>query len=111
MAIAPSQKLLYIAGTDYERAWQGQFTKGKEKLFCYYYGGPGAKLILLWEHQFCLDDDACADLDSQHIVRGWDAQSSSFYNVPSPVLADGHVYYNSRNGKVYCFGRPFRSTP
>jgi outer membrane protein assembly factor BamB len=111
MAIVPSQKLLYIAGTDYERAWQGQFTKGKEKLFCYYYGGPGAKLNLLWEYQFCLDDDACADLDSQHIVRGWEEQSSSFYNVPSPALADGHVYYNSMNGKVYCFGRPFRSTP
>jgi len=27
--------------------------------------------------------------------------------VPSPALADGHVYYNSFNGKVYCFGSVF----
>jgi hypothetical protein len=50
-------------------------------------------------------------LESQHILRGWDEQTTSFYNVPSPALADGHVYYNSYNGKVYCFGSPFDETP
>jgi outer membrane protein assembly factor BamB len=106
MAIVPSQTLLYIAGTDYDRAWQGQFHYGKEKLFCYDYGS-GPEMTLLWEYQFCSDDDACADLDSQHILRGWEEYSTSFYNVPSPALADGHVYYNSYNGKVYCFGNAY----
>jgi len=109
MAIVPSQTLLYIAGTDFDRAWQGQFNNGKEKLFCYNYGS-GTELKLEWEYQFCSDDDACADLDSQHILRGWEEQSTSFYNVPSPALADGHVYYNSYNGKVYCFGSSFDSS-
>jgi hypothetical protein len=108
MAIVPSQKLLYIAGTDYDRAWQGQFHYGKEKLFCYDYGS-GRELTLLWDYQFCSDDDMCSDLDSQHILRGWEEQSTSFYNVPSPALADGHLYYNSYNGKVYCFGTEFES--
>ncbi len=109
MVIVPSQTLLYIAATDYERAWQGQFINGKEKLFCYDYGS-GKELKLVWEYQFCSDDDQCADLDSQNILRGWDQQTTSFYNVPSPSLSDGHVYYNSYNGKVYCFGGPFDST-
>jgi len=103
MAIVPSQTLLYIAGTDYDRAWQGMFNKGKEKLFCYDYGS-GSELTLLWEYQFCSDNDVCGNLNSQHIVRGWDEQNIAFYALPSPALADGHVYYNSYNGKVYCFG-------
>jgi outer membrane protein assembly factor BamB len=110
MAIVPSQTLLYIAGTDFDRTWQGQFHQSKEKLFCYDYGGPGDKLKLVWEYQFCSDNDECGDLDSQHIVRGWDEQTISFYTLPSPALADGHVYYSSYNGKVYCFGAAFDST-
>ncbi len=108
MAIVPSQTLLYIAATDYDQAWQGMSTQGKEKLFCYNYGS-GPELTLVWEYQFCSDNDECADLDAQHIVRGWDEQTTSFYNVPSPALADGHVYYNSFNGKVYCFGSSYNS--
>jgi outer membrane protein assembly factor BamB len=110
MTIVPSQTLLYIAGTDFDQAWKGMFNKGKEKLFCYNYG-LGSEIELVWEYQFCTDDDECADLDSQHIVRGWDEQSISFYTLPSPALADGHVYYNSFNGKVYCFGSDYDSTP
>jgi hypothetical protein len=110
MAIVPSQTLLYIAGTDYDHAWQGQFNESKEKLFCYNYGGPGDELTLVWEYQFCTDDD-CSSEENELIVRGWDEQTTSFYNVPSPALADGHVYYNSYNGKLYCFGSPFDETP
>ncbi len=34
----------------------------------------------------------------------------AWYSVPSPALADGHVYYASTNGKIYCFGSDFPTT-
>ncbi len=106
MAIVPSQTLLYIAGTDYDDAWQGRGSLHEEKLFCYNYGS-GSELTLVWEYQFCKDDDVCATQGSKNVLRGWAEQTTSFYNVPSPALADGHVYYNSYNGKVYCFGSDY----
>lgn len=106
MVIVPSQTLLYIAGTDFDQAWRGRGSLGKEKLFCYDYGS-GSELILVWEYQFCKDDNACATPGSQNILRGWGEQDTAFYTIPSAALADGHVYYNSFNGKVYCFGSAY----
>ncbi len=107
MAIVPEQGLLYIAATDYDRAWQGMFNKGREKLFCYDYGSDPNKLILKWEYQFCNDDDLCAAPSNEYLVRGHDPYVVAWYSLGTPALADGHVYYASDNGKVYCFGSAY----
>ncbi|MFC1591548.1 PQQ-binding-like beta-propeller repeat protein [Thermodesulfobacteriota bacterium] len=99
--IVPEQGLLYIAGTDFDSAWQGSANKGKEKLFCYDYTTAGNTLKLVWEYQF-RDDEG-----EEHIVKGHDPYQVAFYSLGTPALADGHVYYGSYNGRVYCFGKPY----
>ena len=44
---------------------------------------------------------------NEFIVGGHDPYVVAWYSVPSPALADGHVYYASTNGKIYCFGTDF----
>jgi outer membrane protein assembly factor BamB len=105
MAIVPAQGILYIAGTDFDRAWQGGGSKGREKLFCYRYAGCGNTLKQLWDYQFFGPEGA------EFIVKGHDPYQVAFYTLGSPALADGHVYYGSYNGKVYCFGAPYRNMP
>ncbi len=77
---------------------------GREKLFCYDYGS-GDTLTLLWEYQFCKDNDVCATEDDEYLVRGMDL--AGWYSMPSAALADGHVYHASNNGKIYCFGASY----
>ena len=103
IAIAPDDGLLYVAGTDYDRAWLGSSSKGREKLFCYDYVTNPTTLIPVWEYQFCANDD-CSTEANQLIVNGHGPYVVAWYSVPSPALADGHVYYASTNGKIYCFG-------
>ena len=105
VAISPVDGLLYVAGTDYDRAWIETDTYGREKLFCYDYVTDPNNLILKWEYQFCTDDN-CAIEENEYIVRGHGPYVVAWYSVPSPALADGHVYYASTNGKIYCFGDP-----
>ena len=102
MAIVPAQGLLYIGGTDFERAWQGSGTKGREKLFCFNYATLCNTVKQVWEYQFLADDN------SEFVVKGHDPYQVSFYTLGSVALADGHVYYGSYNGHVYCFGDSFR---
>lgn len=102
IAIVPSQGILYISGIDYDRAWQGQ-RKGREKLFCYDYGSPGNTTTELWNYQFF------SDTGSEYIVKGHDPYQVAGYSLSSPALADGHVYYGSWNGHIYCFGDPYSS--
>jgi outer membrane protein assembly factor BamB len=106
VAISPADGLLYVAGTDYDRAWLGTGTYGREKLFCYDYVTDPNTLILKWEYQFCTEDN-CAIEDNEYIVRGHGPYVVAWYSVPSPALVDGHVYYSSTNGKIYCFGADF----
>jgi outer membrane protein assembly factor BamB len=107
IAIAPDDGLLYVAGTDYDRAWLGSmFDMGREKLFCYDYVTDPNTLTLVWEYQFCTDDD-CSSEENELIVRGHAPYVVAWYSVPSPALADGHVYYASTNAKIYCFGDPY----
>jgi DNA-binding beta-propeller fold protein YncE len=106
VAISPDDGLLYVAGTDYDRAWVGTGTYGREKLFCYDYLTDPNTLILKWEYQFCTEDN-CAIEDNEYIVRGHGPYVVAWYSVPSPALVDGHVYYSSTNGKIYCFGDPY----
>jgi outer membrane protein assembly factor BamB len=71
IAISPDEGLLYVAGTDYDRAWLGTNTYGREKLFCYDYLTDSNNLILKWEYQFCADEnDDCATPEDEYIVRG-----------------------------------------
>jgi len=102
IAISPADGLLYVAGTDYDRAWIETNTYGQEKLFCYDYANSST-LTPLWEYQFCTDGN-CLIEENKYIVRGHDPYVVAWYSVPSPALADGHVYYSSTNGKIYCFG-------
>ena len=106
IAISPDDGLLYVAGTDYDRAWIETNTYGREKLFCYDYVSDPNNLILKWEYQFCKDDN-CSIANNEFIVRGHGPYVVAWYSVPSPALADGHVYYASTNGKIYCFGDPY----
>ena len=106
IAISPDDGLLYVAGTDYDRAWINSGTKGREKLFCYDYVTDPNTLILKWEYQFCTDDD-CNLEANEFIVGGHDPYVVAWYSVPSPALADGHVYFASTNAKIYCFGDPY----
>ncbi len=110
IAIVPSQGLLYIAATDYERAFLGSSYYGREKLFCYDYLSDPNTLVKLWDYQFCQDNDVCATPNDEYIVRGHDPYVVSWYSASSPGLADGHVYFNSHNGKIYCFGSSFPTT-
>jgi outer membrane protein assembly factor BamB len=103
IALVPSQGILYIGGTDYAQAWKGSSVKGREKLFCYNYASSGSTLTLLWEYQFT---DPLSSTP-QRIVKGHDPYQVSGYSLSSPALADGHVYYGSWNGHVYCFGDPY----
>jgi outer membrane protein assembly factor BamB len=102
IALVPKQGIFYISGTDYDRAWKGQFSRGKEKLFCYDYASSGNTLPLLWEYQFLGTEWYPAN--PQYIVKGHDPYQVAGYSLASPALADGHVYYTSWNGHVYCFG-------
>ena len=68
IADSPDDGLHYVAGTDYVRAWIETNTYGREKLFCYDYVTDPNKLILIWEYQFCADDN-CAIEDNEYIVR------------------------------------------
>ena len=104
IAVSPDDGLLYVAGTDYDRAWIGsQYDRGREKLFCYDYVTDPNTLIPKWEYQFCTNDD-CSTEANEFIVGGHGPYVVAWYSVPSPALADGHVYYASTNGKIYCFG-------
>ncbi len=105
--IVPTQGLLYVVGTDFDRAWQGRTTKGREKLFCYDYISDPNTLVKVWEYQFCSDNDACATPDSEYLVSGQSPYVVAWYTPGTPALADGHVYYASHNGKIYCFGDPY----
>ncbi len=102
MGIVPAQGLLYISGTDFDRAWQGSSKKGREKLFCFNYALWGNTIRQVWEYQFKADDN------SEFIVKGHDPYQVSFYTLGSVALADGHVYYGSYNGHIYCFGDAYR---
>jgi hypothetical protein len=95
-----------VSATDYDRAWKGQFNKGQEKLFCYDYVTNPSTLTPVWEYQFCINDD-CSVVNNRYLVRGHDPYTVAWYNTPSPALADGHVYFASDNGKIYCFGDPY----
>jgi outer membrane protein assembly factor BamB len=106
IAISPEDGLLYVGATDYDRAWIETNTYGREKLFCYDYVTDPNTLILKWEYQFCTDDN-CAIEENEYIVRGHGPYVVAWYSVPSPALADGHIYYASTNGKIYCFGDPY----
>jgi outer membrane protein assembly factor BamB len=107
IAISPQDGLLYVAGTDYDRAWLGsQFDMGREKIFCYDYVTDPNTLILKWSYQFCKNDD-CSIPANELIIRGHGPYVVAWYSVPSPAMADGHVYYASTNGKIYCFGDPY----
>ena len=44
----------------------------------------------------------------EFVVKGHDPYQVSFYTLGSVALADGHVFYGSYNGHVYCFGDAFR---
>ncbi len=103
MGIVPAQGLLYITGTDFAQAWQGSGTKGREKLFCFNYAAWANTIKQVWDYQFMADDG------SELIVKGHDPYQVSFYTLGSVALADGHVYYGSYNGHVYCFGNGFRN--
>jgi len=105
MALVPSQGIFYISGTDYDRAWGGQFRKGREKLFCYDYASNSTTITKLWEYQFLGPEQNPAN--PQYIVKGHDPYQVSGYSLSSPALVDGHVYYGSWNGHVYCFGDPY----
>lgn len=109
IAIVPSQGLLYVAATDYDRAWKGMGSYGREKLFCYDYGTDPNRLILKWEYQFCKSDD-CSKEANEFLVMGHDPYVVAWYSMGSPALADGHLYYASNNGKIYCFGNTYSST-
>jgi outer membrane protein assembly factor BamB len=107
IAIAPEDGLLYIAGTDYDHAWLGGRTnRSKEKLFCYDYVTNPGTLVPVWEYQFCTNDD-CSNPANQLIIDGHGPYVVAWYSLPSPALADGHVYFSSTNGKLYCFGSAF----
>ncbi len=99
-SIVPEQGLVYIAGTDFDSAWKGSSSKGKEKLFCLDYASPGATLTPVWEYQFKNDEG------NENLVKGHDPYQVSFYSLGTPALADGKVFYGSYNGHVYCFGKP-----
>ncbi len=103
MAIVPAQGLLYISGTDFAQAWQESGTKGREKLFCFNYAAWANTIKQVWDYQFIADDG------SELIVKGHSPYQVSFYTLGSVALADGHVYYGSYNGHVYCFGNGFRN--
>ena len=106
MAIVPAQGVFYISGTDYDRAWQGS-KKGREKLFCYDYASNSTTLPLLWNYQFLGPEWNPAPANPEYIVKGHDPYQVAGYSLGSPALADGHVYYGSHNGHVYCFGDPY----
>ncbi len=107
IAIAPRDGLLYVAGTDYDHAWLGsRFNRSKEKLFCYDYVSNPNTLVKVWEYQFCTNDN-CSSPGNQLIIDGHGPYVVAWYSLPSPALADGHVYFTSTNGKMYCFGSPF----
>jgi outer membrane protein assembly factor BamB len=106
IAISPADGLLYVAGTDFDRAWDKSSTYGREKLFCYDYVTDPDTLTPVWEYQFCKNDD-CSTQANEFIIRGHDPYVVAWYSVPSPALADGHVYYASTNAKIYCFGSSF----
>jgi outer membrane protein assembly factor BamB len=101
IALVPSQGILYISGTDFDKAWQGQFVKGREKLFCFDYASSGQTLTQLWDYQFFGADG------TEFIVKGHDPYQVAGYSLSSPALADGHVYYGANNGHVYCFGNDY----
>ena len=104
IALVPSQGIFYISGTDYDRAWKGQNNKGREKLFCYDYVSGGGTLPQLWEYQFF---GTGTPPNNEYLVKGHDPYQVAGYSLSSPALADGHVYYGSWNGHVYCFGAPY----
>jgi outer membrane protein assembly factor BamB len=106
VAISPADGLLYVAATDFDRAWINSSTYGREKLFCYDYVTDPGMLTPVWEYQFCKNDD-CSTQANEFIIRGHDPYVVAWYSVPSPALADGHVYYASTNSKIYCFGDPY----
>ncbi len=54
-----------------------------------------------------LQDDDCSIEANEFIVGGHDPYVVAWYSVPSPALADGHVYFASTNAKIYCFGSDF----
>jgi len=102
IALVPSQGIFYISGTDYDRAWGGQSRKGREKLFCYDYVSNSTTLTKLWDYQFLGPE--WNPINPQYIVKGHDPYQVAGYSLSSPALVDGHVYYGSWNGHVYCFG-------
>jgi outer membrane protein assembly factor BamB len=104
MALAPSQGVFYISGTDYDRAWKGQFSKGREKLFCYDYVSNSTTIPRLWEYQFY---GTGASPANEYLIKGHDPYQVAGYALGSPALVDGHVYYGSWNGHLYCFGDPY----
>jgi len=104
IALVPSQGIMYIGGTDYARAWQGSNRKGREKLFCYDYVSGGSTITQLWDYQFF---GTGTPPNNEYIVKGHDPYQVAGYSLSSPALADGHVYYTSWNGHVYCFGDPY----
>ena len=107
MALVPAQGIFYISGTDYDRAWKGQTTRGREKLFCYDYASNSTTLTQLWEYQFLGPEWYSAENNPEYIVKGHDPYQVAGYSLSSPALVDGHVYYGSWNGHVYCFGDPY----
>jgi len=114
MALVPAQGIFYISGTDYDRAWKGSNSRGREKLFCYDYASNSTTLTKLWEYQFLGPEwyppPGTANRNPELIVKGHDPYQVAGYSLSSPALADGHVYYTSWNGHVYCFGDPYVST-
>jgi hypothetical protein len=107
IALVPSQGIFYISGTDYDRAWGGQSRKGREKLFCYDYVSNSTTLTKLWDYQFLGPE--WNPINPQYIVKGHDPYQVAGYSLSSPALVDGHVYYGSWNGHVYCFGNAYQT--
>jgi len=110
IALVPEQGILYISGTDYARAWKGRSSRGREKLFCYDYASSGNTLPLLWQYQFLGPEWYPSPANPEYIVTGHDPYQVAGYSLSSPALADGHVYYTSWNGHVYCFGDPYTTS-
>ena len=40
-------------------------------------------------------------------MGGHEPYQVAFYSMSSPCLSDGHLYFGSYNGRVYCFGDGF----
>ena len=79
--------------------------EGREKLFCYDYASGGSTIHPVMGISVFRDRNSPESIE--YLVKGHDPYQVAGYSLSSPALADGHVYYGSWNGHVYCFGSPY----